>query len=96
MDFKSNAPAQLEPRQNDVEWIFPSTLNMPLAMTVEAGNINDLNHFRRTYQQVRRILLEHSMVMATKFIASSLNNLTLTVVMSEEGQKRRFYSNLEP
>jgi transposase len=40
--------------------------NIPLAMTVEAGNINDSNHFRRTYQQVRRILLDHSMVIFDK------------------------------
>ena len=40
--------------------------NIPMAMTVEAGNINDSNHFRRTYQQVRRILLERSLVIFDK------------------------------
>lgn len=49
--------------------------NIPLAMTVEAGNINDSNHFRRTYQQVRRILLEHSMIIFDKG-ANDKRNLT--------------------
>lgn len=49
--------------------------NIPLAMTVEAGNINDSNHFRRTYQQVRRILLEHSLVIFDKG-ANDKRNLT--------------------
>ena len=33
---------------------------------------------------------------ATKFIASSLQKLTVTVVPTEDGRKRRFYSNFDP
>jgi hypothetical protein len=33
---------------------------------------------------------------AMKFIASSLNNFTVTVVLTDDGQKRRFYSNFDP
>jgi hypothetical protein len=32
---------------------------------------------------------------ATKFIASSLQNLTVTVVPTEDGRKRRYYSNFD-
>jgi transposase len=41
-------------------------LNIPVAMTVEAGNVNDTEHFRTTYQQVRRVLLEGSLVVFDK------------------------------
>lgn len=33
---------------------------------------------------------------STKFIASSLQNLTVTLVPSEDGRRRRFYSNFDP
>jgi len=34
--------------------------------------------------------------MATKFIASSLEKLTVTVVATEARRKRRFYSKFDP
>ena len=34
--------------------------------------------------------------MSTKFIIASLKKLTLTVVLMENGLKRRFYSNFDP
>ena len=50
-------------------------LNLPIGMTVEAGNLNDTAHFRTTYQQVRRVLLECSLVVFDKG-ANDKRNLT--------------------
>jgi len=50
-------------------------LNLPIGMTVEAGNLNDTAHFRTTYQQVRRVLLERSLVIFDKG-ANDKRNLT--------------------
>jgi transposase len=50
-------------------------LNIPIGMTVEAGNVHDTEHFRITYQQVRRILLERSLVVFDKG-ANDKTNLT--------------------
>jgi len=41
-------------------------VNVPVAMTVEPGNINDQEHFRRTYDQVRSVLSESSLVIFDK------------------------------
>ena len=41
-------------------------VNLPITMTVEAGNINDQEHFHRTYDQVRRALDERSLVVFDK------------------------------
>jgi transposase len=37
-------------------------VNVPIGLTVEVGNINDQEHFRRTYDQVRSFLHERSLV----------------------------------
>jgi transposase len=36
-------------------------LNVPIALTVEAGNMNDCTHFQSTYRQVRRVLRDDSL-----------------------------------
>lgn len=41
-------------------------VNVPVALTVEPGNINDQEHFRRTYDQVRSVLNENSLVVFDK------------------------------
>ena len=41
-------------------------INVPIGMTVEAGNMNDQEHFRRTYDQVRNVLNERSLVVFDK------------------------------
>jgi len=41
-------------------------VNVPIGLTVEAGNINDQEHFRRTYDQVRSVLNERSLVVFDK------------------------------
>ena len=41
-------------------------VNVPIAMTIEAGNINDQAHFRRTYDQVRNVLDDRSLVVFDK------------------------------
>jgi transposase len=41
-------------------------VNVPIGMTVEAGNVNDQEHFRRTYDQVRSVLNERSLVVFDK------------------------------
>ena len=37
-------------------------VGVPIGMTVEAGNVNDQEHFRRTYDQVRSVLKEDSLI----------------------------------
>lgn len=41
-------------------------VNVPISMTVEAGNVNDQEHFRRTYDQVRSVLNESSLIVFDK------------------------------
>ena len=41
-------------------------VNVPIGLTVEPGNINDQEHFRRTYDQVRSVLSENSLVVFDK------------------------------
>ena len=41
-------------------------INVPIGLTVEAGNANDQEHFRRTYDQVRSVLNENSLVVFDK------------------------------
>jgi len=41
-------------------------VNVPMAMTVEAGNVNDQEHFRRTYDQVRNMLEDGSLIVFDK------------------------------
>ena len=41
-------------------------INGPIGLTVEAGNINDQEHFRRTYGQVRNMFEERSLVVFDK------------------------------
>jgi transposase len=36
--------------------------NLPIALTVEAGNVNDCTHFQSTYRQARRVLRDDSLV----------------------------------
>ena len=41
-------------------------VNVPIGLTIEAGNINDQEHFRRTYDQVRNVLNEDSLIVFDK------------------------------
>lgn len=41
-------------------------VNVPIGMTVEAGNVNDQERFRRTYDQVHSVLNERSLVVFDK------------------------------
>jgi transposase len=41
-------------------------VGVPIGMTVEAGNVNDQEHFRRTYDQVRSVLKEDSLIVFDK------------------------------
>ena len=41
-------------------------VNVPIGLTVEPGNINDKEHFRRTYDQVRSVLSENSLIVFDK------------------------------
>src|SRR3989338_7262263 len=51
-----------------------SPINVPIGMTVKAGNVNDMKHFEETYKQVRRKLREGSLVTFDKG-ANSKENL---------------------
>lgn len=42
-----------------------------------------------------RLTVEPARTVATKFITSSLEKLTVTVVAMEDGRKRRLYSNFD-
>lgn len=55
--------------------------NIPVGMTVEAGNVNDSDHFRRTYQQVRRVLTEGSLLVFDKGANAKAN----LVAIEEDG-----------
>ena len=50
-------------------------LNLPIALTVQAGNVHDSDHFHPTYVQARRILRDGSLVIFDNG-AASLNNLS--------------------
>lgn len=52
-----------------------SPINVPIGMTVKAGNVNDMKHFEETYKQVRRKLREGSLVTFDKG-ANSKENLS--------------------
>jgi len=54
---------------------------MPIGMTVEAGNVNDSAHFRRTYRQVRRVLVEGSLLVFDKGANAKVN----LVAIEEDG-----------
>lgn len=41
-------------------------VNVPVALTVEPGNVNDQEHFRRIYDQVRSVLNESSLIVFDK------------------------------
>lgn len=41
-------------------------VNVPIGLTVEAGNMNDQEHFRRTYEQVKDVLEDGSLVIFDK------------------------------
>jgi transposase len=47
--------------------------NLPIALTVQAGNVNDQDHFRPTYMQARRVLREGSLVTFDNGAASLKN-----------------------
>lgn len=51
-----------------------SPINIPIGMTVKAGNLNDMKHFEGTYTQVKRKLREGSLVTFDKG-ANSKENL---------------------
>ena len=48
-------------------------LNLPIALTVQAGNVNDSDHFHYTYMQARRILRDGSLVTFDNGAASMKN-----------------------
>jgi transposase len=54
-------------------------VNVPIALTIEAGNMNDLTHFQRTYAATRRILQEGSLITfdAGAMSAANLNKILL-------------------
>ncbi len=41
-------------------------VNVPIGLTMEPGNVNDQEHFRRTYDQVRSVLSESSLIVFDK------------------------------
>ncbi|MHC1609111.1 MAG: IS1634 family transposase, partial [Candidatus Methanofastidiosia archaeon] len=50
-----------------------SPINVPIGMTVRAGNINDQDHFKDTYSQVRHLLKDESLVIFDKGASSQGN-----------------------
>lgn len=58
-------------------------INVPIGMTVEAGNVNDQEHFRRTYDQVRSVLNENPLVVFDKG-ANDKTNLESIVLDSND------------
>jgi transposase len=50
-------------------------LNLPIALTVQAGNMNDSDHFQYTYMQTRRVLRDGSLVTFDNG-AASMKNIT--------------------
>jgi transposase len=48
-------------------------LNLPIALTVQAGNMNDCTHFHHTYAQARRVLRDDSLVIFDNGAASLEN-----------------------
>jgi len=48
-------------------------MNIPIGMTVQPGNINDIQHFRKTYDQIRRKLKPGSLVTFDKGAHSKEN-----------------------
>ncbi|WP_019176632.1 IS1634 family transposase [Methanomassiliicoccus luminyensis] len=54
-------------------------VNVPMAMTVEAGNMNDEEHFRSTYNQVRNVLDDSSLIVFDKG-ANDKRNLESSVL----------------
>ncbi|OQA41451.1 MAG: hypothetical protein BWY50_01806 [Spirochaetes bacterium ADurb.Bin315] len=57
--------------------------SVPVAMTVEQGNINDQEHFRRTYDQVRNVLKDGSLIVFDKG-ANDKRNLESIVLDSND------------
>lgn len=53
-----------------------SPINIPIGMTVKAGNLNDMKHFDGTYSQVKRKLRDGSLITFDKG-ANSKENLAL-------------------
>jgi len=51
-------------------------INIPIGMTIKPGNVNDQNHFRNTYDQVRSHLREGSLITIDKG-ANSKDNMEL-------------------
>ena len=58
-------------------------VNVPIGMTVEPGNINDQEHFRRTYDQVRNVLKDGSLIVFDKG-ANDKRNLESIVLDSND------------
>jgi len=48
-------------------------LNLPIALTVQADNMNDCTHFQHTYAQARRVLCDDSLVIFDNGAASLEN-----------------------
>jgi transposase len=52
------------------------SINLPSGITVEKGNLNDQNHFKKTYHQVNKIIGKDSLVVFDKG-ANSIDNIAL-------------------
>jgi len=55
-----------------------SPINIPIGMTINAGNKSDMKHFQETYGQIKRKLKENSMVIIDKG-ANSEENINLVL-----------------
>src|SRR3989344_3256710 len=55
-----------------------SPINIPIGMTINAGNKSDMKHFQETYEQIKRKLKEGSMITIDKG-ASSEENINLVL-----------------
>ena len=58
-------------------------INVPIAITVEPGNLNDQKHFRKTYQQINNRLKQGSLVVFDKG-AHSIENTAM--IMADDMQ----------
>lgn len=50
-----------------------SPINIPIGITIKAGNTNDMKHFDDTYNQIKRKLREGSMIVVDKGAGSKAN-----------------------
>ena len=55
-----------------------------------------LGFIAQLFISLTRYFIRPVKTVSTKFIASSLQKLTLTVVLSVDGRRKRIYSNFDP